>query len=113
MTIAKGRTVRVDKETFVWRVSKAEGWFRGASGKTARFTAQHGSRASMLVAKLTSRRWTEEHERDIDTAPPHKVSFTPEDAASAIRAAVLLGWQPKVKGAAFELKDCTFTDYQC
>lgn len=113
MTIAKGRTIKVDGETFVWKISKAEGQLTGTSGKTARFTAQHGSRASMLLAKLTSRKWTKEHEWNLDSAPRHKVAFTPEDAANAIRAAINRGWVPKAKGAPFTLEGCTFTDYLC
>lgn len=111
--IAKGRSIQVDGETFVWRLSKAQGRLVGTSAKTANFTAQHGSRASLLTAKLISLRWTPEHDYDLDTAPLHKPSFTPKDAAEAIRAAIKQGWDPKKKGAAFELAGCTFEDYRC
>jgi len=67
----------------------------------------------MLTAKLESKHWTEEHEWNLDVAPAHKVSFTPKDASTAIRAAMGRGWKPLDKGAIFKLEGVEFTDYRC
>jgi len=113
VTIAKGRNLRVDGETFVWRITKAKGRMNGSCGPTANFTAQHGSRGSMLLAKLQSKNWTEEHDWNYDVAELHKAAFTPQDASTAIRAAMGWGWKPQDKGKPFNLKGVDFTDYCC
>jgi len=113
LTIAKGRNLQVEGETFVWRISKARGRLTNSSAKTANFTAQHGSRGSMLTAKLTSKLWTEEHEWNLDCAPWHKAAFTPDDARSAILAAQQRGWKPRDKGTTFRLEGVEFADYRC
>jgi hypothetical protein len=67
----------------------------------------------MLLAKLQSKNWTEEHDWNYDVAGMHKAAFTPQDASTAIRAAMGRGWKPQDKGKPFNLKGVDFTDYCC
>lgn len=107
MTIANGRNIKVGGETYVWVISKPKN-----HGQTANFTAQHGSRGSLLTAKLTSKLWTREMLFDDYAREGHKPSFTPADAKQAIEDAIARGWKPKDKGKPFELIDWSGIDYR-
>jgi hypothetical protein len=97
--IHHGRAIKVCGEPYTWRLSQAEGRFRGSSGKTATFTAQHSSaHGALLRVKLTSVKWVAAFAWDDDLAMHHRCAFTPADAEKLIDDAIGAGWRPKEKG---------------
>jgi hypothetical protein len=107
VTIANGRKIKVSGETYVWVLSRPRN-----HGLTANFTAQHGSRGSVLTAKLRSKLWTPEMLHDDYAREGHKPSFTPADAKKAIEDAIARGWKPQEKGKIYELIDWSGIDYR-
>lgn len=114
MNMFRGRPISVDGHSYLWRLCRAGGRLVGSSGKTATLVVQSSeAHGALLRASLTSRKWTAEMDLDEGRQMEHHVSFSPADAAKAIRVAIAAGWKPTEKGQECGLPaGVDFTEYR-
>jgi len=112
--IHKGRKIKVNGDTYMWRLSASKGRFRNTSGKTATLTVQHAEACGALLrVMLTSSMWTDVMDWDDNEQVSHRVSFTPADVVEAIQKGIAEGWKPTEKGKDYKLRGHEFTEYFC